>query len=74
LETIDKEMDTRAQAIFQGNYFKAWQAAKNAVGVYEKLKIIGRQSKEIPKKKVLWYNLIKQKSEQMEFVLHSGKK
>jgi len=73
-EAIDKEMDNRAQAIFQGNYFKAWQAAKNAVGVYEKLKVIGRQSKEIPKKKVLWYNLIKQNSDQMEFVLHSGKK
>ena len=74
LETIDKELDSRAQTIFQGNYFKAWQAAKNAVAVYEKLKIMGRQSKEIPKKKVLWYNLIKQNSEQMEFVLHSGKK
>jgi hypothetical protein len=74
LETIEKEIDSRAQAIFQGNYFKAWLAAKNAVGVYEKLKAMGRQSKEIPKKKALWYNLIKQKSEQMEFVLHSGKK
>jgi len=74
LENIDREIDNRAQAIFQGNYFKAWQAAKNAVGVYEKLKVMGRKSNEIPKKKVLWYNLIKQNSEQMEFVLHSGKK
>ena len=74
LETIDKEIDNRAQAIFQGNYFKAWHAAKNAVSVYEKLKAMGRKSKEIPKKKSLWFNLIKQKAEQMEFVLHSGKK
>lgn len=74
VETIDKEIDNRSQDIFHGNYLKAWQAAKNAVAVYDKLKVIGRQSKEIPKKKVLWYNLIKQKSEQMEFVLHSGKK
>jgi hypothetical protein len=74
LETIDKEIDNRAQVIFQGNYYKAWLAAKNAVGVYEKLKNIGRNSNEIPKKKALWLNLIKQNAELMEFVLHSGKK
>ena len=74
LETIDKELDARAQHIFQGNHFKAWLAAKNAVTVYEKLKTMGRRSPEIPKKKILWYNLIKQNAEQMEFVLYSGKK
>ena len=75
LETIEKEIDARAQVIFQqGNYYKAWLAAKNAVIVYEKLKNMGRKSSEIPKKKALWYNLIKQKADQMEFVLHSGKK
>jgi len=74
LETIDKEIDNRAQVIFQGNLLKAWQASKNAVTVYEKLKAMGRKSNEVPKKKALWYNLIKQRSEQMEFVLHSGKK
>jgi len=74
LETIDKEIESRAPQIFHGNYLKAWQAAKNAVTVYEKLKAMGRQSNEVPKKKALWFNLIKQKSEQMEFVLHSGKK
>ena len=74
IESIDKEIENRAQQIFHDNYFKAWQAAKNAVTVYEKLKAMGRSSKEIPKKKALWYNLIKQKASQMEFVLHSGKK
>jgi hypothetical protein len=74
LETIDKEMEARVQQIFQGNYLKAWVAAKNAVTVYEKLKTMGRKSKEVPKKKALWYNLIKQNAEQMAFVLHSGKK
>jgi hypothetical protein len=74
LETIDKEIDSRAAQIFHGNYFKAWQAAKNAVTVFEKLKVMGRRSPEVPKKKSVWYNLIKQKSEQMAFVLHSGKK
>ena len=74
LSTIDREIDSRAQQIFQGSYLKAWVAAKNAVTVYEKLKVMGRRSKEVPKKKALWYNLIKQKSAEMEFVLHSGKK
>ena len=74
LETIDKEIDNRAQYIFQSNYLKAWHAAKNAVTVFEKLKAMGRRSPEVPKKKVLWYNLLKQKAAQMEFVLHSGKK
>jgi len=35
---------------------------------------MGRQSDEVPKKKALWFNLIKQNAGQMEFVLHSGKK
>ena len=74
LENIDREIENRAQHIFEGNYLKAWHASKNAVTVYEKLKAIGRRSPEVPKKKVLWYNLIKQNSAQMEFVLHSGKK
>jgi len=74
LETIDKEIDTRAQSIFHGNYYKAWLAAKNAVIVFEKLKAMGRKSDAVPKKKALWYNLIKLRGEQMTFVLHSGKK
>jgi hypothetical protein len=74
LETIDKTIDEQAPQIFQGNYLKAWQAAKNAVSVYEKLKTMGRRSPEVPKKKALWFNLIKQSRDKMEFVLHSGKK
>jgi hypothetical protein len=74
LKNIDRTIDEKAPQIFQGNYFKAWQAAKNAVTVYEKLKAMGRRSPEVPKKKALWYNLIKQYADKMEFVLHSGKK
>jgi len=74
LENIDREIENRSQQIFHDSYYKAWQAAKNAVTVHEKLKTMGRRSKELPKKKVIWYSLIKQNAEQMEFVLHSGKK
>ena len=74
LETIHSEIENHAQDIFQGNLLKAWQTAKNAVVVYDKLKTMGRQSNEIPKKKALWLSLIKQNPQQMEFVLHSGKK
>ena len=74
LDTIDKEIENRAQVIFQGNNYKVWQAAKNAISIHEKLKTIGRQSNEVPKKKALWLSLIKQNPDQMVFVLHSGKK
>ena len=74
LEAIDKEIDKRAELIFQGSHYKAWLAAKNAVTVFEKLKAMGRRSNELTKKKILWYSLIKQNAAQMEFVLHSGKK
>jgi hypothetical protein len=73
-EAIDRELDARAPQVFQGNYLKAWYASKNTLNVYEKLKAVGRRSPEIPKKKALWYNLIKQHSGDMGFVLHSGKK
>jgi hypothetical protein len=72
--TIERELEVRSAAIFQGNYYKAWQAAKNAASVYEKLKNMGKKSPEIPKKRALWVSLIKQNAEKMEFVLHSGKK
>ncbi|MDR0472846.1 MAG: hypothetical protein LBH43_04145 [Treponema sp.] len=74
LDSIDKEIDSRAAQIFQGDYHRAWLASKNAITVYEKLKALGRKSNEISKKKTLWYSLIKQNSDKMDFVLHSGKK
>ena len=74
MESMDREVNDRAKQIFQGNHLQAWHAAKNAISVYEKLKIIGRRSEEVPKKKSLWFSLIKQNASQMEFVLRSGKK
>jgi hypothetical protein len=71
---IDREIDEKAAQIFHGNYYKTWLAAKNGAQIYEKLRGIGRKSNDIAKKKNLWYNLIKQNKEQMEFTLYSGKK
>jgi hypothetical protein len=71
---IDKEVDEKASRIFQGNYYRTWLAAKNGASIYEKLRDMGRKSNEIAKKKSLWYSLIKQNKEQMEFTLYSGKK
>ncbi|GHV84563.1 hypothetical protein AGMMS50230_01710 [Spirochaetia bacterium] len=71
---IDREIEEKAVQIYQGQYQKAWQAARNAVGIYEKLKVMGRKSPVIPKKKALWFNLIKANKEQMVFTLYSGKK
>ncbi|MCL2066755.1 MAG: hypothetical protein FWG99_04755 [Treponema sp.] len=71
---MDHEVDEKASQIFQGNYYKTWLAAKNGAQIFEKLKTAGRKSNDISKKKSLWFSLIKQKSEQMEFTLYSGKK
>jgi len=72
--SIDREVDEKAAQIFQANYFKTWLAAKNGAAIYEKLRSIGRRSNAITKKKSLWYTLIKQNQDKMEFTLYSGKK
>ena len=71
---IDREIDEKAAQIFHGDYYKTWLASKNGSQVYEKLRAIGRKSKDITKKKNLWLNMLSQNKEQMEFTLYSGKK
>jgi hypothetical protein len=71
---IDREVDVKAAQIFQGHYYKTWLAAKNGSQVYEKLRAIGRKSRDITKKKNLWLSMIAQHKAQMEFTLYSGKK
>jgi hypothetical protein len=72
--TIDREIEENALQIYQGQYLKTYQAAKNGAAIYEKLKAIGRKSPAITKKKALWFNLIKANKAKMEFTLYSGKK
>jgi hypothetical protein len=71
---IDKEVDEKAEHIFQGDHYKTWLAAKNGTQIYEKLRTIGRKSKEITKKKNLWLSMLAANKEKMEFTLYSGKK
>jgi hypothetical protein len=73
-DSIDKEIDEKASMIFTGNHLKTWYAAKNGAAIFEKLKVIGRKSNVITKKKNLWYSLIKQRQDEMVFTLYSGKK
>ena len=71
-ESLDRQIEENATAIFHGNYYQAWIAAKKGASIYEKLRDIGRKSDSISKKKQLWYSLIKQN--EMTFTLYSGKK
>jgi len=71
---IDREVDEKAAHIFHGDYYKTWLAAKNGLQVYEKLRTIGRKSKDVTKKKNLWLSMLAANKEQMEFTLYSGKK
>ena len=70
--SIDEQVEAKASDIYQGNYYQAWIAAKKNVSLYNKLYDMGRRSTVITQKKKLWFYLIKQND--MEFVLHSGKK
>jgi hypothetical protein len=72
--SVDKEIDDKANQIFSGNHLKTYYAAKNGAVIFEKLRLIGRKSPELTKKKTLWYNLIKMHQEKMVFTLYSGKK
>jgi hypothetical protein len=73
-EHIDREVEEKSAVIYHGDHYKTWIAAKNGSMVYEKLRTIGRKSKEITKKKNLWLSLLSQNKEKMEFTLYSGKK
>jgi hypothetical protein len=70
---IDKEVDEKSEQIF-GSHYKTWVAAKNGCQIYEKMRGIGRKSKEISKKKNLWLSMLSQNKGKMEFTLYSGKK
>ncbi|MDR2182143.1 MAG: hypothetical protein LBN92_05625, partial [Treponema sp.] len=74
LGSMDREIQEKANQVYQGQYLKAYQAAKNASTVYDKLMAMGRKSPAITKKKTLWFNLIKANKETMVFTLYSGKK
>jgi hypothetical protein len=71
---IDKEIEEKASLIFSGERLKTYMAAKNGTAIYEKLRLIGRKSPELTKKKALWYNLIKMNHDKMVMTLYSGKK
>jgi hypothetical protein len=72
--SVDKQIDEKAVSIFTGAYLKTYMAAKNAVGIYEKLRAVAKKSPHITMKKALWYNLIKMNKEKMELTIYSGKK
>jgi hypothetical protein len=70
---IDKEVEEKSELIFGAHYSK-WVVSKNGGLIYEKMRAIGRKSKEITKKKNLWLTCLMQNKDKMEFTLYSGKK
>ena len=71
---IDKQVDSEAEIIFSGDKYSAWVAAKKGALVFDKLREMGRKHPVIKNKKAIWFNIIKQKENEMAFTLHSGKK
>ena len=73
-ENVDQQIDTNASLIFHGKNFFAWEAAKKGSLMYKKLLDMGKNSNFIPRRKNLWYSLLRQKHSEMAFTLYSGKK
>jgi hypothetical protein len=71
--SIDKEIDEKASSIFSSKFLKIYVQAKKYNSIYEQLILLGRKSKDLTKKKTLWYNLIKTYREKLAFTLYSGK-
>jgi hypothetical protein len=74
LAAIEKEIDEKAEDVFNEEHLKMYKAAKSAAPLYEKLKAAGRKSPALSKKKALWYNLVKANADRMVLTLYSGKK
>jgi len=73
-ENINRQVDEKASGIFLSNYAAAWAAAKKSVSLYEKLRVMGKNSELVTKKKNLWCFLIKQNQKELEFSMYAGKK
>ena len=71
---LEKQIDSEARVIFQGDTYNAWVAAQKGVLVYDKLREKGKAHPHIKNKKVLWFSLLKQNESDMAFTLYSGKK
>ncbi|MCL2043354.1 MAG: hypothetical protein FWG89_04355 [Treponema sp.] len=71
-ENVDRQIESNAVMVFQENY-NAWETAKKGVQMFEKLRETARKSESITRKKTLWYNLIKQKRNELAFTLYAGK-
>jgi hypothetical protein len=72
--SIDKEIDEKAASIFSSKFLKIYIQAKKYHSIYEQLILLGRRSRDLSKKKAVWYNLVKQYQDRMSFILYSGKK
>ncbi|MDR2094785.1 MAG: hypothetical protein LBP76_04620 [Treponema sp.] len=71
--SIDKEIDENAASVFSGKFLNIYVQAKKYYSLYEQLLLLGRRSRDITKKKTIWYNLVKQYKDKMAFTLYSGK-
>jgi len=73
-ENINKQIEEKAPGIFLNNYATAWAAAKKGLSMHEKLRVMGKNSELVAKKKSLWCYLIKQNQKELEFSMYAGKK
>jgi hypothetical protein len=69
---LNREVEEKAPIIFTGNNLKTYYAAKNAVSVYDEIRVRGRKSPALTPKRTRWINLIRQNKDELDFTLSSG--
>ncbi len=73
-EKIDVEIEKNINTIFNEKQKKAYYLCRKNMDLYKRLKEYAQKSKSIEKKKFIWYNLIDENKESLEFKIYSGKK
>jgi hypothetical protein len=73
-DALNKEIDDKANLVFDEKHLRVYQAVQKGVMLFEKLRRIGRRSPMLTPQKTLWFNLINQHKDRLEFTLYSGKK
>ena len=73
-EKIHEEIEKNINSIFNEKQKKAYYLCRKYIDLYERLLSYAQKSKAIEKKKFIWYNLINENKEVLDFKIYSGKK
>ncbi|MBW2334880.1 MAG: hypothetical protein JRF06_07270 [Deltaproteobacteria bacterium] len=73
-DKVDREIDKNIDTIFNEKQKRAYNLCRKNIDLFERLKAYAQKNKAIEKKKFIWYNLLDENKDALEFKLYSGKK